>query len=162
MFWRSLPNDDVKFSYLRFWRQRELTSVNLNTKTIRAKQAKVHSAYLTWNNHKRFNFTQSSILMWPFRCCFCRSFLNSLVFYSARYDISMSRESVRRPKFNIISFRVVEQGMSRLCKTLVYCRCMQSWFFFGPHYWQVLFSCSSSFRLVTHCLKCFDSDYCLF
>ena len=29
MFWRSLPNDDVKFSYLRFWRQRELAAVNL-------------------------------------------------------------------------------------------------------------------------------------
>ena len=30
MFWRSLPNDDVKFSYLRFWRQRELAAVNLS------------------------------------------------------------------------------------------------------------------------------------
>ena len=30
MFWRSLPNDDVKLSYLRFWRQRELAAVNLS------------------------------------------------------------------------------------------------------------------------------------
>ena len=30
MFWRSLPNDNVKFSYLRFWRQRELAEVNLS------------------------------------------------------------------------------------------------------------------------------------
>ena len=30
MFWRSLPNDDVKFSHLRFWRQRELPAVNLS------------------------------------------------------------------------------------------------------------------------------------
>ena len=30
MFWRSLPNDKVKFSYLRFWRQRELAAVNLS------------------------------------------------------------------------------------------------------------------------------------
>ena len=30
MFWRSLPNDDVKFSYLWFWRQRELAAVNLS------------------------------------------------------------------------------------------------------------------------------------
>ena len=29
MLWRSLPNDDVKFSHLRFWRQRELAAVNL-------------------------------------------------------------------------------------------------------------------------------------
>ena len=30
MFWRSLPSDDGKFWYLRFWRQRELTAVNLS------------------------------------------------------------------------------------------------------------------------------------
>ena len=30
MFCRSLPNDDVKFSHLRFWRQRELAAVNLS------------------------------------------------------------------------------------------------------------------------------------
>ena len=29
-FWRSLPNDDVKFSFLRFCRQRELAAVNLS------------------------------------------------------------------------------------------------------------------------------------
>ena len=28
--WRSLPNDDVKFSFLRLWRQRELAAVNLS------------------------------------------------------------------------------------------------------------------------------------
>ena len=27
--WRSLPNDEVKFSYLRFWRQRDTAAVNL-------------------------------------------------------------------------------------------------------------------------------------
>ena len=34
--WRSLPNDNVKFSYLRFWWQREPTAVNLSSlmKTI--------------------------------------------------------------------------------------------------------------------------------
>ena len=30
MFWRSPPNDDVKFSYLRIWRQRKLAAVNLS------------------------------------------------------------------------------------------------------------------------------------
>ena len=30
MFWRSLPNDDVKFSYLRFWQQSEVAAVNLS------------------------------------------------------------------------------------------------------------------------------------
>ena len=49
MFWRSLPNDDVKFSYLRFWWQRELVTENLSLclymKTMRTKQAKVHLAY---------------------------------------------------------------------------------------------------------------------
>ena len=48
MFWRSLPNDNVKFSDLEFWRQRELAAVNLSLfvmKTIRAKEAKVRFAY---------------------------------------------------------------------------------------------------------------------
>ena len=30
-FWRSLPNGNVKFSYLRFWRQRELAAGNLKS-----------------------------------------------------------------------------------------------------------------------------------
>ena len=29
-FWRSLPSNDVKFSYMRFWRQRESAAVNLS------------------------------------------------------------------------------------------------------------------------------------
>ena len=30
IFWRSLPNDDVKFSYLSFWRQHEPAAMNLS------------------------------------------------------------------------------------------------------------------------------------
>ena len=33
----------------------------------------------TWNNRKRLNLTQSSILLWRFRCSCRRSFLNSLI-----------------------------------------------------------------------------------
>ena len=65
LFWRSLPNDGVKFSYLRFWQQRELAAVNLSLfclymKTIRTKQAKVQFAYFVQRdqhgkNPKRLN-----------------------------------------------------------------------------------------------------------
>ena len=36
-FWRSLPNDGVKFPYLRFWGQREPAAVNLSFFTIASK-----------------------------------------------------------------------------------------------------------------------------
>ena len=58
-FLRSLPNDDIKFSYwlfftslliTLFWRQRDHVTANLSSfaftwKTIRAKQAEVHCGY---------------------------------------------------------------------------------------------------------------------
>ena len=55
----------------------------LNMKTIRAKQAKVHFAYFVQRDQhgiisKHLNLTQSSILLWSFRCSSCRSFLNFL------------------------------------------------------------------------------------
>ena len=57
-------------------------------KTIRAKQAEVHSAYLyNWRDQHGIiarDLTQSSILMWRFRFPWSsrRSFLNSLVLYA--------------------------------------------------------------------------------
>ena len=52
--------------------------------TVRAKQAKLNFAYFVQRNQSlsncnTLNLTQSSILMWPFRCTSRRSFLNSLV-----------------------------------------------------------------------------------
>ena len=87
MFWRSLSKDDVKFSYLRFWRQRELAAVNLSLSPLHENlsyQASENAIRVfcttssTWNNRKWLNLTQSSILMWRFRCSYRRSFLNSL------------------------------------------------------------------------------------
>ena len=87
MFWRSLLNDDVKFSYLRFWRQRKLAAVNLSLFAfswkpfVPARESVVRvfcTTWSTWNNRKRSNWTQSSILMRRFRCSCRRSFLNSL------------------------------------------------------------------------------------
>ena len=54
LFWRSLPNNDVKFSYLRFWRQRDTRSSKsfilcLYMKTTPAKQAKVLILYKVTN-----------------------------------------------------------------------------------------------------------------
>ena len=37
------------------------------------------TTWSTWNNRKRLNLTQSSILMWSFPCTCRRSFLNSLI-----------------------------------------------------------------------------------
>ena len=77
MFWRSLANDDVKFSYLRFWRQRELAAKKsfilcLYIKTNRAKQAKVHSAYFVQRDQHeiigkdwKFNFNVTFSLQLP-------------------------------------------------------------------------------------------------
>ena len=50
-------------------------------KTVRAKQSKVLFANFVqhdhqWNNHKTLNLTQSSSLMWRFRCRSRRSFSN--------------------------------------------------------------------------------------
>ena len=86
-FSRSLPNDDVKFSYLRLWRQRELAAVNLSLfaftwKPFVPSKRKCNSPILynvnNMDNRKRLNLTQSSILMWRFRRSCRRSFLNSL------------------------------------------------------------------------------------
>ena len=48
-FWCSLPKDDVTFSYLRFWRQRESAAINfsfsaLTWKAFVPKKQKVHCA----------------------------------------------------------------------------------------------------------------------
>ena len=87
MFWRCLQNDDVKFSYLTFSRQHELAAVNLSVfactwKPFVPSRRKCTPPILynaTNMKWKRLNLTQSSILMWPFRCSCRRSFLNSLL-----------------------------------------------------------------------------------
>ena len=94
IFWRSLSNDVVKFSYLRFWRQRELAALNLSFfafawKTFVPSKRKWTSPILyitwpTWNHRKTLNITQRSIFTWRFRCNRRRSFLNSLNIVNAR------------------------------------------------------------------------------
>ena len=54
----------------------------LYMKTIRAKQAKVHSAYFVRRDQHGIiakDLTQSSILLWRFPCSCRRSFLNPLI-----------------------------------------------------------------------------------
>ena len=85
----SLPNDDVKFSYLKFWRQRKLAAVDLSLFAFTWKpfvpSKRKCSSPILYNvinmeyNRKRLNLTQSSILMSRFRCSCHRSFLNSLM-----------------------------------------------------------------------------------
>ena len=76
MFWRSLPNDDVKFSYLRFWRKYEPAAVKFSLRLYL--KALFCTTWPTWNHRKTINLTQSSILMWRFRCSSRRSLLNYL------------------------------------------------------------------------------------
>ena len=95
-FWRSLPNDDVKSSYLKVWPKREPAAVNPSFFAFAWKrhwcQANESAPRLfcttwpTWNNRKTLNLTQSSILMWRFRCSSRRSFLNSLLIYRYVYN----------------------------------------------------------------------------
>ena len=91
IFWRSRPNNDVKFSYLWFWRQREPAAVNLpffafTWKPFVPSKRKCTSPILYDVNinmeyRETLNLTQSSIsnFKWRFCCRSRRSFLNSLI-----------------------------------------------------------------------------------
>ena len=83
-FWRSLSNDDVKFSYLRFRRQCESTAESLFYTPPLHEKPSCHASDCTlrlfratspiWNNRKTLNIKQSSIFMWRFRWSSRRSF----------------------------------------------------------------------------------------
>ena len=100
MFWRSLLNDEVKFSYFRFWRQHGVAAVNLSffaftwkpfVPSKRKCSLKVHKIIA-----KDLTLTQSSILMWRFRCSCRRSFLNSLIInFLLRLNGNLSIAQVR-------------------------------------------------------------------
>ena len=86
--WRSLPEDDMKFSYLRFWRQRKPAAIILHSlplhkshpcQTNKSAPRLFRITWQTWNKRKTLNPTQSSILMCRFRCCNHRRFLNFLL-----------------------------------------------------------------------------------
>ena len=92
----------MKFSYLRFWRQRELAAVNLSFFAFKWKPfvpskrkctPPICTTWSTWNNRKRLSLTQSTILMWRFPCSCRRSFLNSLIGSLRSYD-GNSKENV--------------------------------------------------------------------
>ena len=78
IFWRSLSNDDVKFSYLSFRRQCESAAENLfyspplhEKPSCQASECTLrlfHATWPIWNNRKTLNLTQS------FRCNSRRSF----------------------------------------------------------------------------------------
>ena len=87
MFWRSLLNDDVKFHIWgsddngssQKWIFHSLPSQENHSYQARESAVRLFcTTWSTWNIRKRRNWTQSSILMWRFRCSCRRSFLNSL------------------------------------------------------------------------------------
>ena len=87
-FWRGLPNDDVKFSYLRFERQCNTEAINLSLsaftwKSFLPSKRKCTSLVLynvtNMDNRITLNLMQSSVLMWHFSCSSRRSFLNSQI-----------------------------------------------------------------------------------
>ena len=73
-------------------------------KTIRAKQAKVHSAYFVQREQHAIiakdNLTQSPILVWRFPRSCRRSFLNSLIIESLRkHDVGGSDNVIWKSNF---------------------------------------------------------------
>ena len=85
-FWRSLQ-ENVKFSYLKFWWQRKYFSFSSFTwKPFVPKKPEVHFAcFVKRYKHgiivKTLNLMKSSILTSRFHCSNRRSFLNSLVLW---------------------------------------------------------------------------------
>ena len=82
MFWRSLPNDDAKFLTTTRARNSKSFLLCLYMKTFRTNQAKVHSTNFVQRDQHGIiakDLTQSSILLWRFRCSCRRSLLNSLL-----------------------------------------------------------------------------------
>ena len=69
---RSLPNDHVKFSNRRFWRQGEPIAENHSFSAfIRKSFVPIkwkNASRSTWNDSKRLNLMPSYILKWHFRC----------------------------------------------------------------------------------------------
>ena len=90
IFWRSLSNDDVKFSYLSFRRQCESAAENLfyspplhEKPSCQASECTLRlfrATWPIWNNRKTLNLTQS------FRCNSRRSFLHSLLIIGRRWN----------------------------------------------------------------------------
>ena len=78
--WCSQPNDNLKFSYLRFWRHREFHFLSRHEKhSSHASERALHLFYATWPTWNNRKTLKVKILMWRFRCsCRC-SFLNSLL-----------------------------------------------------------------------------------
>ena len=62
--WRGLPNEDVKFSDLRFWQQREPATSNLSSSafprwpfvSVKTRHP-FCTTWTTWNNHKTLKLT---------------------------------------------------------------------------------------------------------
>ena len=76
-------DEGAKFSFLKFWRKRETAAGNLSYyvftwKPFVPSKRLFCTTWSTWNNRKTLNLTQSSALMWSFRCSRRRSFLMSL------------------------------------------------------------------------------------
>ena len=65
---------------LNFTRPHAITYTNHSYRASESAVRLFCTTWSTWNNRKRLNLTQSSILMWRFRCSCRRSFfLNSLL-----------------------------------------------------------------------------------
>ena len=89
IFLSSLPNDNMKFSFSRFWEECKLSAVTLSfplneNHLGQASKSALHLFCTT----RPTNLMQSSISMIHFGCSSCHSFFNSLIMYQAYWKLA--------------------------------------------------------------------------
>ena len=89
IFWSSLPNDNMKFSFSRFWEQCKLSAVthSLPSNENHLDQAS-KSALQLFCTTRPTNLMQSYISMRCFGCSSCHSFFNSPIMYQAHWKLA--------------------------------------------------------------------------
>lgn len=133
IFWSSLPNENVKFSFSRFWEQRKLSAVNhslpLNENHLgHASKSALHLFCTT----RPTNLMQSSISMRRFGCSSCHSFFNSLIMYQAYWKFAQVSSA------NMWSIYITYIDTSIICGLII-----------NPHNYQLPVGRIS--QLVEHC-----------
>ena len=100
IFWSSMPEDALKFSFLRFWPQHKPLALNLSffascmkISLCQGSERQLHLLCTTWprwHNHKTLHLNQSSILMWHFRC-FCDFFKLLITLWEKKLSLSPNK-----------------------------------------------------------------------
>ena len=116
IFLSSLPNDNVKFSFSRFWEQCKLSAVTLSlplneNHSCQASKSALHLFCTT----RPTNLMQSSISMIHFGCSSCHSFFNSPIMYQAYWKLAQ----VSSPNTWSIKFYITYIDTSIICGLII-------------------------------------------